>query len=59
MKFINSFLSIGGRIYLQLDSESDIQPLGRDQLPLKEVIAGYRELKRVNEGQLHREDIET
>ncbi|XP_051161167.1 uncharacterized protein LOC127281489, partial [Leptopilina boulardi] len=48
----------GPRIYLQVDSEMNIQLEERDPLPIRDVLLGFRELKRVNEGQIGREDVE-
>lgn len=50
--------SQASRIYLQLNKDSDITPVDIAPLPMREVIAGYRELKRTNDGQMGREDVD-
>lgn len=55
---IGTICTEGARLYLQVNSEEDIFP--RDGAPLskQDVLLGYRELKRINERQIHRDEME-
>ncbi|XP_051162238.1 uncharacterized protein LOC127286101 [Leptopilina boulardi] len=46
----------GPRIFLQLNTEADIEVTDAPPLPLKDILMGYRELKRVNDDQMEREN---
>ncbi|XP_043474310.1 uncharacterized protein LOC122506282 [Leptopilina heterotoma] len=48
----------GARIFLQLQTEDDIDVLEEKGLSLSQVIGGFREMKRVNSGQITKENAE-
>ncbi|XP_051155162.1 uncharacterized protein LOC127277815 [Leptopilina boulardi] len=58
LQLIGQIRTEGPRIYMQVNTEQDITPLQGDPLPLRDVLLGFRELKRICERQITRDDIE-
>ncbi|XP_051176509.1 uncharacterized protein LOC127291419 [Leptopilina boulardi] len=54
VNLIGNINTQGTRIFLQIKSEEDIEILEERSLSFQETIAGFRELKRTNDGQIHK-----
>ncbi|XP_051156731.1 uncharacterized protein LOC127278853 [Leptopilina boulardi] len=50
--------SQGSRFFLQLQSETDIEVVDVDPLPLQQIVTAVRELKQTNDGQMGKEDVD-